>query len=290
MEKLDFVKKRLEMAADKGIVEHEKGDKKIGELVNDLVKGPKRYKRLVAALTILGEIMPDPARKKLARFLDTKDFSELPFDPDKFTVQEKIGEGYVSKVYLIESKTEEQPSFVLKLDFCNSGNIDELAETAAKQHKEYERIREYYRGLPDLIPVEQSLIVGPRKDKKPAIATLQEFAGRELRDIFKDIGREELLLMLRDCDDFRDEFIEFTDQTANLESSNGEMIDLLGEKNLVTANINGWPHLRFIDPHNISSTSSQDKDRNRRLKEALDYLRGIRKEAEKFQVEEKMAA
>ncbi len=290
MEKFDFYKNRLESAAQDGIVEYRQGDKKASECFDELVRGPGKYKRLVAALSLISEIVPKNLHRKLAEALDTKDFSDLPFDLDRFAAREKFAQGYISKVYLLESKTDEYSSYALKINNYDKGDADELARIAADEHREYEYLRARYRELPDLIPEELGFIVRSRKDKKPSIAVVQEFMGRDLRDLFKDIDKDELIALTEENREFREELVKFIDITGALASGREEIIDLIGEKNLVVAEAGGRPVLRFLDPHNITRTPSEMPDRDRRLKQALRYLAMIKEKIENFEEDERLAA
>ena len=86
MEKLDFYKKRIESAIDEGMVDYKK-EGQFRELVEKVIYGPHRYPRLVAALSLVKELMPEALSRPLVKKLDKKDFSQLPFDPEKLELR-----------------------------------------------------------------------------------------------------------------------------------------------------------------------------------------------------------
>lgn len=74
----------------------------------------------------------------------------------------------------------------------------------------------------------------------------------------------------------RAEFAEFERITNKMAQEKDEIIDLLGNKNLCIVDVDGRPHLKFIDPHNITSSVSSEKDRLDKLQKALAYLETIK--------------
>src|SRR3989339_477822 len=261
MNKFEHNLKLIAKAINEGAEDHEKGSKKPYEIKNEIVGSKGKYNQAVAAVKLIMEMIPGALSEKIKASLNNNDYSELPFDLEKYNFQEKIGRGFVSKVHLLESKQPDQPSYVLKLDYYNQGTVDELQTIARQQHREYEKIKKDYQSIPGLIPNEQTLIVADKKSKTPTIATLQEFVGGDLRDLFKEINKEELIRLLIENEGFREEFLEFVRISAGMAKEKNEFIDLLGKKNLSIVEKNSEPHLCFIDPHHISSPVSDNKKR-----------------------------
>ncbi len=274
MEKLNFYKKRIEAAIDEGIVDYKK-EGRFKELVEKVIYGPHRYPRLVAALSLVNELMPEALSRQLAKKLDRKDFSQLPFNPEKLEFKEKIGAGYVSKVYLLEAKADSLPSYVLKLDFNKPGDANDLHKFVKQNQEDYERIKDYYRDLPDLIPEEESLLLTGRKDRKPVVATVQKFIGTNLKDVFNDYTPEELRTVMANNPALHKDLAHFTELSLAWRVERSEAVDLVGEKNLVVAEQDGRLVLKFLDPHLISSLASDDRERNKDLEKALSYLENI---------------
>ncbi len=283
MEKIknfSFYKHRIKLALEEGIVERnspEKASKLIKEILN---KKNGRYKKLVACVQLIKQALPTALSESLVKKLDQKDFSHLPFNPKKIILKDKIGAGYVSKVYLLESQTENQTSFVIKLDFCHYGDTEKLQQIAKQNNQDYEFVRQYYQDLPDLVPSELSFITTVQKNKQPIIATIQAFIGSDIRDVFNDFSHLELVKLLKKDNDLQQDFIKFVDLTLNLAEKQQKVIDLLGEKNLVIVENQGKYYLKFLDPHLISSLIKSTTERSQRLQEAISYLKNIKEEVE----------
>lgn len=277
MEKFNY-KDLFVQAIKEGAEEHEPGEKKIREYRDEIFDGQKkgRYKKIKAAMQTLLEYAPEMVSEKIKDFLKDEDYSKLPFDLDHYDFQERIGKGGISKVHLLQAKNENEPSYVVKVDYHKRGSVDELQKKAQEQHEEYEEISGIYREIEDFVPREQTIITTDKKNDTPVIATIQEYFGKNIRDIFTEIKKENLLALLKDNHQFRREFIEFSDITLDLASEKNKIIDFLGNKNLCVIEAKGIPHLKFIDPHTISSTESDDKERIERLQESLEYIKDLR--------------
>ena len=278
MEKFNHYKDLTVRAMKDGAEEHESGEKKLNELKDEIFTGEKkgRYNKVVAATQFLLEMMPDALSENIKKALDDKDYSELPFNPEKYELKEKIGKGAVSKVHYLQAKLPGQKSYVLKIDYVKDGDVDELQQIAQEQHEEYEKIKEVYGDVNGFVLPEQSIITTDKKNKAPVIATVQEYVGDNMRDFFTEIEKDELEKLLIDNKDFRQEFTKFADITLRMANDRTGIIDLLGNKNLSVVEVDGKPHLRFIDPHNITSPVSDDQDRLERLQEALDYIQEVK--------------
>ncbi len=278
MKEFKHYKDLTKTAVEEAVVDYEKGSKKKAELFDGILKSPGKYQKLVSALLFIKECMPDGLSKSLAKKLDANDYEKLPFNPEQLELKGVTGKGAVSKVFLLESKNSRVPSYVLKLGYKNFGSLDEILNIAKQAQKDYEKIRDIYKELPGFIPEEMTVLLSHRKNGESAVATIQKFLGNNLRDLFEDISREEFLELMRCYPSFRNDFIKFTEISTNLEKDTGEVIDLLGNKNLSITEKEEAPRLVFLDPHLISSTSSKDKDRSHHLKSHLAYLENIKRE------------
>ncbi len=276
MKELNFYKQQINRAIEEGVVEYQKGEKKTSELIKDIFGGETKYIKMLSAISLLSELMPDSIFEKVKKILDRKDFSKLPFDPKKYKFIEKISNGAVSSVHLLEAINDDEPSYVAKFDYINYGSLDKIREIAKQQNKEFKIIKDNYSDLPNLIPDEVTFITTDKKDGSPIIATLQKYLGKDIRDVFTEIEKEELVELLKSNARLRDEFVIFVDKTVELKNNNGEIIDFLGLKNLSIIIIDDEPHLMFIDPHNIYSIDSKDTDRLSKLEKAVSYLEEIK--------------
>ncbi len=281
MEKINYRKLFAEAVRD-GAEEFKPGERKPQELLKEeifkgsIVEG--RYKKVVAGTKLLMEILPRVISDKIKNNLDHRDYDKLPFSFDQYELQEKIGKGVASKVHLLQAKESSEPSYVVKINYAQGGSVDELQRKAQAQHEEYENVSNIYKDIEGFILPEQSIITTDKKNGEPVIATIQEYAGQNMRDFFSEIEKKELERMLEKNENFRTEFIKFADITLKLFQEKGEVVDLLGDKNLSVVEVKGEPHLKFIDPHDISVTSCDDAERVRNLQKKLDYIRKIREE------------
>lgn len=259
-------------------VDYKKGGKKKKELLEIIARSPAKSEKLISALCLIKECMPEFLSDSISAKLDRNDFNKLPFCFEQLEFKGQIGRGAISKAYLLESKDKNGPSFVVKIEYKNSGTVDELMETARQNREDYKKIREIYSSMPELIPEEITVLLSHRKSGEPSAATIQKFLGNNLRDVFNDFSREELLKILRNSRSLGDDFIKFTKISVELERNSSEVIDLLGDKNLSIAKQGEKFNLVFLDPHLVSSTKSDDEERASRLKKALSYLNEISQE------------
>ncbi len=282
MEKPNYKNLFIE-AVKEGVEEYKPKEKKLHDYKDQIFNGEKRgrYKKVVAATQLLLNCFPEKVSEKIKTALDNQDYDKLPFDFEQYNFQEKIGKGAVTKVHLLQAKDETDPSYVVKIGYIQKGDVNKLQKIAQTQHEEYEKIKDTYKDIDGFILKEQSMITTDKKNGEPVIATIQEYAGNNMRDFFTEIKKDELIDLLRENDEFREEFLKFAEITLHLANNENLIIDFLGNKNLSVVEVNGSPHLRFIDPHNLSSTVSDDDKRIKDLQEAIDYIKEIKNIIEK---------
>jgi len=114
MKSLEYYKNAFGRAVIEGFVEYPKKEKTISNLSQEVALCKGKYRRLVALLSLVKETMPTGLADSLSKRLDNKDYSKLPFKESDYQIKDKIGNGWVSNVYLLESKLAEQPSLVIK--------------------------------------------------------------------------------------------------------------------------------------------------------------------------------
>lgn len=229
-----------------------------------------KRERLEAVFSILRKVIPDAVAKNLAEKLSPNyDLNNLPFRFLENDAQEPLASGYVSEVFLLESR-DENPSFAVKVDYMNQGSINDLTVLAREQRSEYQYIRTLYESLPGLVPEEWSMIVESPRAAKPAVATVQEFLGTDLKDVFTDMSEEELVDVLSADSELADVFKKFVAITVSLEDPS--FLDFLGKKNLVIGNDGEKHRLYFLDPHFPRGWSDAQKTI---LLDRVEYLKRV---------------
>lgn len=238
-----------------------------------------RYARTLAGLRIAAHYLPGFARQKIKMSLDYTS-ENLPFDTEKYHFSGYLTEGWINKIFLLESLTDKSPSYVMKVNKFSIGiktlNNKQIFDEAQKQKNEYEEINKAYKDIPDLIPQELYIVANSPHRGMPASIMLQPFIGDKLRDIFDDIEKEELQYLLQSNTEFRNQltnFLKITKENPKLLSKN---IDILGAKNLSVIGEKGKERLIFLDPH-YAHTDDQNKynDRHHQIAARLQYLSGL---------------
>ena len=88
-----------------------------------------------------------------------RDIAELPINPESFDFKDKIGSGGECNAYLLESREpEKRESVVLKVSHFKQGDPRSLAAQAADYRTEFERVKNIYKDIPDVVPGEAWLV------------------------------------------------------------------------------------------------------------------------------------
>ncbi len=261
-------KERSETVSENGLSE---------ELENILGPDRSKFERFVAFLKVADKFLPERVKKSYREGLYNE--SNLPFNFEKLGFDGWIGKGGESTVYLLESKNKEMLSYVLKIHVSRkTGGAEELLSEAKRYKEEYETIKSWYAEMPDLIPEENFLICPKPLNGKPAVASVQKFVGRKLKDIFDDISKDNLEGICSENPGLAESIKKFVAISDNLKKEKGEIVDLLGKKNLsIAEDEDGKEKLVFIDPH-ISFSKDRNKTEEKLYKRAesrLDYLDGV---------------
>jgi hypothetical protein len=232
-----------------------------------------KFARTQAAFTMLRSLVSDSVFERMTGGQYAYQGDVLPIDPEKYSFDEKrLGGGYECNVYRLISLDPGRPSLVIKIDQTITNDTDRLLKRAKQLRSEYEEKREWYHELPGLIPEESFFISKSPRGGKPALFTIQEFMGGadEMRDFFRGIGREELLEILRSDEQLKERFCRFAEITLERAREHDEMIDTLGDKNLVLTERSGKAGLVVLDTHDIKHPS--DLKRADRIQADLRYL------------------
>ena len=202
------------------------------------------------------------------------DAKAVPF-VEELTFEGKIGEGTPNVIYLLESQNDSIPSIVIKVR-KEGGSIPALQNRAIEEQNEFRMIKEMYPEIPEVIPDEQLILMqSPQRGRDAAVVGIQRFIGRNIKDVFKDIPKEELISMILADDIFKNEVINFFSKTLEHAEQSKKVVDLVGRKNLVVVEENGKKRLRFIDPHWMFSTETGNQWVLDSLRQRLDYMKSI---------------
>jgi len=220
-----------------------------------LAVGSTKYERTVAALEIItGLTGRIPAGMLRERYAYKQDL--MPFSPEDYALKDKIGFGGVNDVFLLQSNKEGVRSYVLKVNLCEWGSgIKDLLSVAKEQKKEYERISTVYEGIPGLVPGELYLIMHGPSMRRPVSAMIQPFVEGDIRDVFVDFKKDELLDLLQKNRSLACQFAMFAEATRADGSLIENELDLLGMNNLAIVGDGGGERLLLLDPHFRSSRS-----------------------------------
>lgn len=250
------------------------------ELMKKMWTGKSKYERFVSLLRLIKDILPKSLtnidESKLKDLFYYK--KDLPFNPKKYNFGERIGIGGQSRVYLLESQTKENCSWTIKIATPNIEGKTPLEQVEAFK-KEYEYIKKIYKEMPELIPLEHFLMIDdPYHRSKFAAATiLQPFVSGEIRDIF-DVKPEELKNMSQKNSFFKEQLEKFCSTTLDYAQENGEVIDLLGPKNVSVVKSEEGERLVLLDPHLIYSTPGPEKEQQEQIDQALEFLKKVGEE------------
>ena len=199
----------------------------------------------------------------------------LPFR-EELVFKGKIGQGTPRIVYLLESQDPSVKSMVIKV-IKTPG--EDLQKKAVQEKEEIVAIKEIYPDIPDLIPDEHMIITSHPLDKdKAAVVAVQRFIGKNLRDFFNSVSKDEFLEMLNNDDVLKREFISFAEKTLGHEKEKHEVVDIVGPNNFVVLDENGKKRLRFIDPHWMHRTDRAEPGKEHvlaKIKERLSYMESI---------------
>jgi len=267
-----YYKEKFQDAIGEGI--GQKDEKSWQELFGNFGEIGK-YRKTVAIISMIAKIAPGFVSRKTLEMIPTEDPNTLPFNLEELDFSGKIGSGGEHKVFLLKSKDEKNPSYVLKINFQNHGHLDNIIEKAGEFKKEFEELRDIYSDIPGLIPDEMTIVISHPKNKKPAMATVQKFLGKNLRDVITGFKEEELLSILRENPKLRGDLVQFYEITMRRYKSNESVADLLGENNLsVVENKDGYS-LVFLDPHSSIKKDEPIHGRHERLKEYLEKIGSV---------------
>lgn len=289
MKGFEYYRARMHEGIEEFFSEQEKGEGfGIKGSLKDLFYSRRNSaQRIKAILTLIHRVLPGIVPDK--KIYQDKFFKEenLPFDLENYKFERDfIGKGGESCVFLLRSLVEGKESIVLKINKKRNSSTEGLLQEAKRIKEEYERVKEWYEDeLPGFIPEELTIISPGARGEERVIITIQKFIAGEIKDLFSDFSQEELVELLKNNSQLREDFKKFFLATKKKERETGEMIDMFGEKNLsIVEGEKGEKKLIFLDPHVIFSRIKRGQETRKRMQEKLNYLEAVFREAEETEV------
>jgi len=234
-----------------------------------------KYERVVAGLYLVSRLMPSLVKSNIRKDFDYSQ-DKMPFNPNVYVLKEKIGSGGANDVFLLSAQENGLPSYALKV--CHASreaqNTEKIVQMAREQRAEYQRIAFAYKAIDDLIPREHYFIAhGPRAGE-PVSVMLQVFIGEDMKDVFKDISKDEFVDLLRNNGFLNRQLAGFITATESNPALIENDLDLLGKNNLVVAGDKGEERLILLDPHFISVGCRSPETRSEIVRR-FNYLKEI---------------
>ena len=244
------------------------------ELLEKIWSADSKYEKFVSLLRIVKDVLPESLtdfdREKIKDFLYS--LKKLPFKPEKFNI-ESLDNGGQSKVFLLEAREGDGQSFVLKILMPDNDGREPM-EQVENLRKEYECVKEPYKEVPNLIPDEYFLILSdPTNKNRVAPAMIQPFLGKEMKDFFS-LSADNLFREAKIYPVFENQIKKFSRITFDRERETGEVIDILGPKNISVIKSGDQKRLVLLDPHGIIYNSNElDEVKKEKLKQRLGFLK-----------------
>ena len=238
------------------------------------------FQRTKALFGILRDVVPDAVFNKLTRGRYQHHGEVLPIDPKRYQFEtKKVGSGSECSVYRLTSLDPAQPSFVIKIDNGVRRDVDVLVERGKELRAEHAEMREWYRDIPEFIPDEMQFIGKSPTGGRNALFTLQEYIGTadQIHDLFRGQTKAELIDILRQDPALRATFLTFASVTLEKAEIAGEMIDSIGDRNIVMIDqADGGKALRYLDPHGKYKLATVSEKKRQVLQADLDFLWAVR--------------
>jgi len=271
MEKIKHYQKQFSRATERAF--SDRGMDEISaevHLATLFKKGESKFNRTVALLGMLRKILPEGVLKFNYKTDD------LPFDPERYEFNEgALGRGGENDVYRLEAKKNGEPSWALKINHQDRGDVKSLTARAKEISQEYEMVKDWYDEIEGLVPREWTMILAGPRDGQAAIATIQEYYGTRIRDVFKEVDADELTTLLGNQPQLKADFENFLRISREQVALTGNTIDLLGDKNLSLIKKDDEERLIILDPHLISNPVRKEAEIKTKLEAKLAYLEQV---------------
>src|SRR3989338_6779769 len=277
MKSFDYYKNTFFTTAERGLSDYRvETEGKINLFQKAVSPETGRSERLVTIFKLIREFLPkDKSTDKIIeKFF--QDPNTLPFNIERLSFEGKIGRGSQCEAYLLTSREEGLPSYVIKVQKSVKPQMQasSLTETAKNLKNEYQSIREMYQELAGIVPKEFSIILEnpSRFIKEPRIAFIQRFYGGSIRDFFKEMSIDEILALCRSDEQFFASLKKFIDITLKIYREKGIVVDFFGPKNLSIIIGKTDTKLVLLDPHIIYSDDDKESWERVEADKTINYL------------------
>lgn len=249
-----------------GVDDREVPAEKIREVVSpDLSK----QERVQVLMSFLHSKAPEGISKVLEENFGYR-FRSVPFNlPEGTDATDVIGSGGINRVYLLEARDPSAKSWVLKLPRLKQKSPENYIK---EQRAEVEEIRQKFSSLPQLVLPENYLIMEGLHGK-PTAAVIQEYKG-SIKDIYKDLTKEELSDLIQENDSFGEQLRLFVDTFRSDPELLEKELDIWGYRNLCVIEEEEGPRLLLVDPH-YRSQSARSPETSKKIDSLVTYLEEV---------------
>ena len=217
------------MRPQKGVWENLKGVLGVGH---------SRYDRVGSVVGLFDSLQPGFAQRASQRLVHTPN---VPFTSPSLDL---LGCGSGATVFLL---TGDCP-VVLKVYRRTIGRrYAALLRLANEFRTKYETVASWYSEGPELV-AQASFVVfhGPLLGM-PAVACVQRYIDGERRDFFEGFSDRQLLDLMDQNNDLREQFVHFARVTLDRYEREGRCCDFLGNENLLLVGSDDCRRIRLID-------------------------------------------
>lgn len=286
-----FRQYRVREAAQEGFSDEGEEDKTRFDFLSGALKVQSKSERTRNFFKLLKSFVPEkfrPSQNTLNEFF--YDSSQLPFDTENYDFSEtSIARGAQAKLYLLESKDVTKKSIALKVYKPLREKVD-VEEHAKILRGEVEKAKTIYSSMPELVPDEHYLIMeDPFMKGSKAVALIEEFYGKDIQDFFA-YDTEKLKKEVSQDPELKKFILQFIEITLKHLDETGELVDIIGDKNLVLAKTDKGRSMRLLDPHNFHSLHTDDPIMKASLERRVESLKEFKKHFSSVSKQDKKAA
>jgi hypothetical protein len=275
MKSLDYYSKRIIRAADHAFIDGRDRLPSISQSIYQVVApGSNSGKRAYALLSLLRQGTPEALWQSSIIQKTFRDFSNFPFNQDKYILKHRIGSGNQCDCYLLEALDKNNESWALKVFQTPGDNLTELENKARQVNADYATLSSWYKEMPGLIPAQSSLIINNFKlpHNKPVFVVLQKFLGSNVKDLAVDFTEADWKALCQRNPEIKEQLKKFVLITRKDIMNYDKVPDLLGHSNLSIVDEANAPQLFFLDPDGIDEFSDMDKRTKTKIEHRLELL------------------
>jgi hypothetical protein len=165
--------------------------------------------------------------------------SQLPFVDTRI---ELLSYGTGATVFLLKKNNDDK---VLKIFRRSLGRYPKgIWEVVHSYKQKYETVYSWYNGQFNFVPRATFFVLHGPIFGSPAAAMLQPYIGGEKKDFFYDFSDQELIDLMRNNLELRQQFIFFAEQTLRSYESQRMCFDFIGKENLLL--VKAEDHLKLV--------------------------------------------